>query len=84
MARRYRRSEADLLGRGVVHRRHGELPGQRRRPESVDELYAELSNADVLHPVSKGGVEDTDFGTHEFSALDLDGNLIGFFTWVEP
>jgi len=53
-------------------------------PESVDELYAELSRADVLHPVSQGGVEDTDFGTHEFSALDLDGNLIGFFTWVEP
>ena len=52
-------------------------------PESVDELYNELSKADVLHPVSKDGVEDTDFGTHEFAALDLDGNLIGFFTWVE-
>ncbi len=50
--------------------------------EGVDELYDELSRADVLHPVSKDGVEDTDFGTHEFSALDLDGNLIGFFTWV--
>ena len=50
--------------------------------EGVDELYAELSKADVLHPVSKDGVDDTDFGTHEFSALDLDGNLIGFFTWV--
>jgi catechol 2,3-dioxygenase-like lactoylglutathione lyase family enzyme len=49
----------------------------------VDELYAELSKADVLHPVSKDGVEDTDFGTHEFAALDLDGNLIGFFTWVQ-
>ena len=48
----------------------------------VDELYAELKRADVLHPVSKDGVEETDFGTHEFSALDLDGNLIGFFTWV--
>ena len=50
--------------------------------EGVDELYEELGRADVLHPVSKDGVEDTDFGTHEFSALDLDGNLIGFFTWV--
>jgi catechol 2,3-dioxygenase-like lactoylglutathione lyase family enzyme len=50
--------------------------------EGVDELYEELSRADVLHPVSKDGVDDTDFGTHEFSALDLDGNLIGFFTWV--
>jgi catechol 2,3-dioxygenase-like lactoylglutathione lyase family enzyme len=51
--------------------------------EGVDELYEELRRADVLHPVSKDGVEDTDFGTHEFSALDLDGNLIGLFTWVE-
>jgi catechol 2,3-dioxygenase-like lactoylglutathione lyase family enzyme len=49
----------------------------------VDALYSELSKADVLHPVSKDGVEDTDFGTHEFAALDLDGNLIGFFTWVD-
>ncbi len=52
--------------------------------DSVDELYDELGKADVLHPVSKDGVEDTDFGTHEFSALDLDRNLIGFFTWVKP
>jgi len=49
----------------------------------VDELYDELGRADVLHPVSKQGVDDTDFGTHEFSALDLDGNLIGFYTWVD-
>ena len=49
----------------------------------VDELYAELKAADVLHPVSKERVDDTDFGTHEFSALDLDGNLIGFYTWVD-
>ena len=49
----------------------------------VDELYEELRRADVLHPVSKGGVDDTDFGTHEFSALDQDGNLIGFYTWVD-
>ena len=52
--------------------------------DSVDELYDELGKADVLHPVSKDGVEDTDVGTHEFSALDLDRNLIGFFTWVKP
>jgi catechol 2,3-dioxygenase-like lactoylglutathione lyase family enzyme len=51
--------------------------------EGVDELYEELRRADVLHPVSKDAVADTDFGTHEFSALDLDGNLIGFFTWVQ-
>ena len=50
-------------------------------PQGVDELYDELSAADVLHPVSKPGVDDTDFGTHEFAALDLDGNLLGFFVW---
>jgi catechol 2,3-dioxygenase-like lactoylglutathione lyase family enzyme len=51
--------------------------------EGVDELYEELRGADVLHPVSRDGVDDTDFGTREFSALDLDGNLVTFFRWVE-
>jgi catechol 2,3-dioxygenase-like lactoylglutathione lyase family enzyme len=51
--------------------------------EGVDDLYAELRAADVLHPVSRDGVEDTDFGTREFSVLDLDGNLVTFFRWVE-
>ena len=50
--------------------------------EGVDELYDELRAADVLHPVSKDGVEDTDFGTREFATLDLDGNLVTFFRWV--
>ena len=49
----------------------------------VDELYAEMAAAEVLHPVSKGGVDDTDFGTREFATLDLDGNLVTFFVWVE-
>ena len=31
---------------------------------------------------TRDGVEDTDFGTREFSALDQDGNLLGFFRWV--
>jgi catechol 2,3-dioxygenase-like lactoylglutathione lyase family enzyme len=50
--------------------------------EGVDELYAELSEADVLHPVSKAGVDDTDFGTREFATLDADGNLVTFFQWA--
>jgi catechol 2,3-dioxygenase-like lactoylglutathione lyase family enzyme len=50
--------------------------------EGVDELFEELRQADVLHPVSKDGVEDTDFGTREFAALDLDGNLLTFFLWL--
>jgi catechol 2,3-dioxygenase-like lactoylglutathione lyase family enzyme len=55
----------------------------RIRTEGVDELYAELGQSDVLHPVSKDGVSDTDFGTREFATLDLDGNLLTFFRWVE-
>jgi hypothetical protein len=54
----------------------------RIRVEGVDGLYAELAATDVLHPVSKDGVEDTDFGTREFATLDLDGNLVTFFQWV--
>jgi catechol 2,3-dioxygenase-like lactoylglutathione lyase family enzyme len=49
----------------------------------VDELYEELSAADVLHRVSKEGVDDTDFGTREFATVDRDNNLIAFFQWVE-
>jgi catechol 2,3-dioxygenase-like lactoylglutathione lyase family enzyme len=49
--------------------------------EGVDELYDELRGRDVLHEVSREGVSETDFGTREFAALDLDGNLISFFQW---
>jgi catechol 2,3-dioxygenase-like lactoylglutathione lyase family enzyme len=51
--------------------------------EGVDELYDELRSAGVLHPVSRQGIDDTDFGTREFATLDLDGNLVTFFRWVE-
>ena len=54
----------------------------RVRVEGVDELYEELSAHDVLHPVSKDGVDDTDFGTREFATLDQDGNLVTFFQRV--
>ena len=47
---------------------------------SVDELYAELAAADVLHPIDRGSAVDTDFGTREFATLDSDGNLLTFFT----
>lgn len=47
--------------------------------EGVDELYEELRQQDVLHPVSKDGVDDTDLDTREFATLDLDGNLVTFF-----
>ena len=48
----------------------------------VDGLYEELAVAGVLHPTSRDGVTDTDFGTREFATLDRDGNLIAFFRWV--
>ncbi len=54
----------------------------RVRVDGVDELYDELRRSDVLHPVSKDGVSETEFGTREFATLDLDGNLISFFEWV--
>jgi catechol 2,3-dioxygenase-like lactoylglutathione lyase family enzyme len=49
----------------------------------VDDLYAEMTSAGVLHPVSRDGVDETDFGTREFATLDQDGNLVTFFEWVE-
>jgi catechol 2,3-dioxygenase-like lactoylglutathione lyase family enzyme len=55
----------------------------RIRVDGVDELYAELAPRAVLHPVSKDAVTDTDFGAREFATLDLDGNLVTFFEWVE-
>ena len=45
------------------------------------EGLAGLLASDVLHPVSKDGVSDTDFGSREFATLDLDGNLVTFFEW---
>jgi catechol 2,3-dioxygenase-like lactoylglutathione lyase family enzyme len=51
----------------------------RVQVEGVDELYDELRAADVLHPVSRERVDDTDHGTREFATLDLDGNLVTFF-----
>jgi catechol 2,3-dioxygenase-like lactoylglutathione lyase family enzyme len=50
--------------------------------EGVDDLFDELRGTDVLHPVSKEGASDTDFGTREFATLDLDGNLVTFFQRV--
>jgi catechol 2,3-dioxygenase-like lactoylglutathione lyase family enzyme len=49
----------------------------------VDDLYRELKGSDVLHEVSRGGVEETDFGTREFATLDMDGNLVAFFEWAD-
>jgi catechol 2,3-dioxygenase-like lactoylglutathione lyase family enzyme len=50
--------------------------------DGVDDLYEELRAKDVLHPVSRDGVSETDFGSREFATLDQDGNLVTFFEWV--
>jgi uncharacterized glyoxalase superfamily protein PhnB len=47
----------------------------------VDALFEELQGKGVLHEVSRGGVDTTDFGTREFATVDLDGNLLTFFRW---
>ncbi|WP_134740524.1 VOC family protein [Nocardioides sp. 503] len=45
----------------------------------VDALHAELAARGVLHPTDPGAPTDTDWGTRELAALDLDGNLLTFF-----
>ncbi len=46
--------------------------------DDVDALYAEMAAAKVLHPTDPGSAQDTDWGTREFAALDLEGNLLTF------
>jgi catechol 2,3-dioxygenase-like lactoylglutathione lyase family enzyme len=43
------------------------------------DLYRDRLGFEVLH---HDGVDMTDFGTREFATLELDGNLVTFFTWV--
>jgi catechol 2,3-dioxygenase-like lactoylglutathione lyase family enzyme len=55
----------------------------RIRVLGIDELHEELRATDVLHPVARDGVSDTDYGAREVAALDLDGNLVVFFEWED-
>jgi catechol 2,3-dioxygenase-like lactoylglutathione lyase family enzyme len=55
----------------------------RIRVDGIDALFEELRAADVLHPVSRDGVSDEDYGAREFATLDADGNLVTFFEWVQ-
>lgn len=52
--------------------------------EALETLYTEYAAAGVLHPVSRDGISDTDFGAREFHTLDPAGNLISFFVWLRP
>ena len=79
--------ERDSLERPVQSGAESFIAGTascRIQVDGVDVLYGELRRSDVLHPVSKDGVSDTDFGTREFATLDMDGNLLTFFQWMRP
>ena len=78
------RSRANLAERPVCSGAESFIAGTascRIEVVDVDSLFQELKAADVLHPVSRGGVDDTDFGTREFATLDRDGNLLTFYRW---
>ena len=76
--------ERELLDRPVRSGAESFIAGTascRIETAGVDDLYVELAEADVLHPVSRDGVSETDYGTREFATVDLDGNLVTFFEW---
>jgi catechol 2,3-dioxygenase-like lactoylglutathione lyase family enzyme len=78
------RSRQDLADRPVSSGAESFLAGTascRIEVADPDALFAELEPRGVLHPVSRRGVESTDFGTREFATLDRDGNLLSFFRW---
>lgn len=68
-------AESFLAGTASCRIELGDLAG-------VDQLFAEMRDSDVLHPVSQLGVQTTDFGTRELACLDLDGALLSFFAWT--
>ena len=79
------RTRGDTLERPICSGAESFLSGTascRIEVEGIDRLYEELSAREVLHPVSRDGVDDTDYGTREFATLDLDGNLVTFYLWV--
>jgi catechol 2,3-dioxygenase-like lactoylglutathione lyase family enzyme len=50
----------------------------------LEALFDACAAADVLHPVSGSGPETTTFGVRQFHVLDVDGNLVTFFTPLSP
>ncbi|WP_028645846.1 bleomycin resistance protein [Nocardioides sp. URHA0020] len=74
----------DLAARPVVSGAETFIAGTascRIQVDGIDELYAEMAGARVLHTESGGGPQETDYGTREFHVLDLDGNLLTFYLW---
>ena len=79
------RGRPDLAAKPVVSGAETFLAGTascRIEVTGIDELYAEMDAAGVLHGVSGAGPEVTDFGSREFHVLDLDGNLLTFYLWA--
>ena len=79
------RTRGDTLERPISSGAESFLSGTascRIEVEGIDELFAELHDAGVLHPVQGDGVSDTDYGSREFATVDLDGNLVTFYLWV--
>jgi catechol 2,3-dioxygenase-like lactoylglutathione lyase family enzyme len=76
---------ADLAARPVVSGAETFLAGTascRIELDSVagiDALFVELAAADVVRGAA--GPLDTGYGTREFHAFDLEGNLLTFFLW---
>ena len=80
------RSREDLTSRPICSGAESFLAGTgscRIEVGDVDALFDELQREGVLHAVSRAGVGATEFGTREFAAVDLDGNLLTFFRWEE-
>ncbi len=73
-------TRADLAARPVVTGAESFLAGTaacRVRVSGVDELYAEMSAAGVVH--GNGGLTAQWWGDRDFSVTDADGNLITFY-----
>jgi len=76
------RQRADLANEPICSGAESFIAGTascRIEVDGVDDLYDELKRADVFHPTDPGSASDTDWGTREFAALDLEGNLLTFY-----
>ncbi len=75
-------SRADFAQRPVCSGAESFIAGTascRIQVDEVDALHQEIRDADALHYADPGSATDTDWGTREFAATDLDGNLLVFF-----
>jgi uncharacterized glyoxalase superfamily protein PhnB len=79
------RTREDVAARPIYSGAESFLAGTascRIEVVDIDALFEELQPTGVLHTISRGVVETTDFGTREFATVDLDGNLLTFFRWM--